>query len=118
MAWSAKTSATQLVSITTEQFFGAIVGLAPKALAHVQVAADFPATPTDHAVFSVYTTLDDATEVWDLVPLQQFVLANSPDPNRLSFTVSGVYRFRVGVKRSGSTDTIASADLAYRTDGA
>ena len=31
--------------------------------------------------------------------------------------VTGVYKFRVGVRRSGSTDTITSADLSYREDG-
>jgi hypothetical protein len=29
----------------------------------------------------------------------------------------GVYQFRVGLKRSRSTDTITSADLAFRKDG-
>ena len=35
----------------------------------------------------------------------------------ISFLVTGVYKFRVGVRRSGSTDTITSADLSYRKDG-
>ena len=39
------------------------------------------------------------------------------DPNRISFLVTGVYKFRVGVRRSGSTDTITSADLSLRKDG-
>src|SRR5687768_18477318 len=32
-------------------------------------------------------------------------------------TRTGVYKFRVGVRRSGSTDTITSADLSLRKDG-
>jgi hypothetical protein len=31
--------------------------------------------------------------------------------------VTGVYKFRVGVRRSGSTDTITSAELSLRKDG-
>jgi hypothetical protein len=44
-------------------------------------------------------------------------LENTTDPNRISFLVTGVYKFRVGVRRSGSTDTITSADLSLRKDG-
>ena len=39
------------------------------------------------------------------------------DPNKTSFLISGVYKFRVDVRRSGSTDTITSADMAHRLDG-
>ena len=117
MAWGSKTSATQLTSITTEQFFSTLVTLNPGECAHVQVTADFPSTPTDHAVVSVYSTLDDSSEVWDLMPFQQFVIHNANDPNIASFIVTGVYKFRVGVMRTGSTDTITDADLSYRKDG-
>lgn len=117
MAWSAETTAPQLTAITTEQFFAPLVTLAPREVAHVQVAADFPAAPTDHAIIAVYATLDDTLEAWDATPLMQLTLDNALDPNRLSFLVAGVYKFRVGVKRSGTTDTIASADLSYRTNG-
>jgi hypothetical protein len=50
----------------------------------------------------LYTTLDDTSEVWDLIPMMEFLLENTTDPNRISFLVTGVYRFRVGVRRSGS----------------
>jgi hypothetical protein len=116
MAWGSRTNATQLTAITTEQFFDQIPTLNPRETAVVQVSVDFAGT-TDHAIISVYTTLDDSSEVWDQVPAQEFFLENSPDPNRISFQVAGVYKFRVGVRRSGSTDTITSADMAYRKDG-
>jgi hypothetical protein len=32
-------------------------------------------------------------------------------------SLAGVYQFRVGIKRSGSTNTLTSADLAFRKDG-
>lgn len=117
MAWGADTAATQLTSITTEQFFSTVITLNPGELAHVQVSADFPATPTDHLVVSVYTTLDDTTEVWDITPWLQFQIDKATDPNRASFALYGCYKARVGVKRSGTTDTITSADLSYRKNG-
>jgi hypothetical protein len=70
-----------------------------------------------HAIMAVYTTLDDSSEVWDIIPMMEFLLENTTDPNRISFLVTGVYKFRVGVRRSGSTDTITSADLSLRKDG-
>jgi hypothetical protein len=117
MAWSSKTSSTQLTSITTEQFFSQTPVLNPGETAHVEVDANFPASPTDHLVVAVYGTLDAATEDWDDTPYMQFEIDNATDPNKASFLVSGVYKFRVGVRRSGTTDTITSADMAHRLDG-
>ena len=117
MAWGSDTAATQLSCITTEQFFNQVPTLNPRETAHVQVSVDFPSSPTDHLLVAVYTTLDDTSEVWDIIPMMEFLLENTTDPNRISFLVTGVYKFRVGVRRSGSTDTIKSADLSYRKDG-
>ena len=50
MAWGSDTAATQLTSITTEQFFDQVPTLNPRETAHVQVAVDFPGSPTDHAI--------------------------------------------------------------------
>ena len=108
MAWGSDTAATQLTSITTEQFFNQVPTLNPRETAHVQLSVDFPGSPTDHAIVAVYTTLDDTSE---------FLIENTIDPNRISLLVTGVYKFRVGVRRSGATDTITSADLSYRKDG-
>jgi hypothetical protein len=91
--------------------------LNPRETAHVQVSVDFPSSPTDHLLVAVYTTLDDTSKVWDIIPMMEFLIENTTDPNRISFLVTGVYKFRVGVRRSGSTDTITSADLSYRKDG-
>lgn len=121
MAWADKVAATQLTSITTEQFFtfsgNGFIKLNPGELADIQVDVNFPATPTDDAVISLYGTLDDASENWDDTPFMQFTVSKSPDPDAVSFTVTGKYKFRIGVKRSGTTDTITSADCAYRKDG-
>jgi hypothetical protein len=117
MAWGSDTAATQLTGITTEQFFNQVPTLNPRETAHVQVAVDFPGSPTDHAIIAVYTTLDDTSEVWELIPMMEFLIENTTDPNHISFLVTSVYKFRVGVRRSGSTDTITSADLSLRKDG-
>lgn len=116
MAWSSKTGLPQLTNITTEQFFAA-VSLNSGELAHCEVEIEFPATPTDEAQINLYGTLDDSTENWDDTPIWSQNIANSPDPNKISFPVSGLYKFRVGVARSGSTDTLTSADMSYRKDG-
>ena len=91
MAWGSDTAATQLSSITTEQFFDQVPTLNPRETAHVQVSVDFPASPTDHAIVAVYTTLDDSSEVRDLIPMMEFLIENTTDPNRISFLVTGVY---------------------------
>jgi hypothetical protein len=49
--------------------------------------------------------------------LMSLVLDKDTDPNSIDFVVTGVYQFRVGVRRSGTTDTLTSADLAFRKDG-
>jgi hypothetical protein len=114
VAWSGKTDATQLTSITTEQFFDVTPSPDPNEVAHCEVEVDFPTTPTDNAIVSVYGTLDASTENWDDTPLLQFTISNGTDPNKVSWTIFGVYKFRVGVKRSGSTDTLTSADFSVR----
>lgn len=117
MAWGAKTNATQLTNITTEQFFDQTPTLTPGETLHCEVEADFPVSPTDNLVVSVYGTLDAASENWDDTPTLQFEIDNGIDPNKVSFLISGVYKFRIGVKRSGTTDTITSADFSFRKDG-
>lgn len=117
MAWGSKLSATQLTSITTEQFFSTTPTLGPQETAHVEVEANPPTTPTDDLIVAVYGTLDDSTENWDDTPLMEFVIDKDTDPNKVSFSISGIYKFRVGVRRSGTTDTYTSADMSYRLDG-
>ncbi len=117
MAWGSDTAATQLTSITTEQFFDQVPTLNPRETGHVQVSVDFPGSPTDHAIGAVYTRSTTVLRVWDLIPMMEFLIENTTDPNRISFLMMGVYKFRVGVRRSGSTDTITSADLSLRKDG-
>ena len=43
----------------------------------LQVSVDFPGSPTDHLLVAVYTTLDDTAEVWDLIPMMEFLIENT-----------------------------------------
>ena len=117
MAWGASDTSTQLTSITTVQYFDDTPQIPEASVAHCQVEVNFPGSPTDDALIRVDTTLDASTEVWDVEPYAQYFLSNSDDPNRLSFVVTDVYKFRVGVERSGTTDTLTSADFKYRLTG-
>jgi hypothetical protein len=120
MAWSADNAATQLTTITTEQFFDDVISLNPGEIAHVQVhVALGDSAGTDPGQVSVYTTLDDSSETWDQVPIQSFYIsqAGTLDDNWFSFTVSGVYKFRIGVKRVSGTSDSHTADMNSRVDG-
>lgn len=79
--------------------------------AHVVVEADFPATPTDNLVVSVYASLDGVN--YDDTPLYAFEIDNGTDPNQVSFVVRDVAHFRIGLKSSGTTDTI-DAQVKYQ----
>lgn len=121
MSWGSKQTATQLTSITTEQFFAfsavTLITLNPGESAQCQVAVDFPTTPVDDAVISVYATLDTSTPTYDITPFIQFRLSRLTDPNSATFNVSDVQGFRVGIKRSGTSTTFTSADLSYKKNG-
>jgi len=113
VGWSTATSATQLTSITTEQFFTSVPLAAPNEIVHVDVDINFPTTPTDNAVISVYGSLQGTAD-YDDIPFLTFIVDNGTDPSKVSFKVFGYYQFRVGVKRDGSTDTITSGDMDHR----
>ena len=117
MSWGNKTQiATSLSAAATEVFSDAIT-LNPGESAHVQVVADFPETPTDDLEVRLYGTLDESSENWDDTPLQYLgTLDKGTDPNAFSCIVSGIYKGRLGFKRSGATDTI-TVNAWIRKDG-
>lgn len=117
MTWTSKSTQTQLTSITTEQYFATFISLNPGEVLHGQVKVTFPGSPTDSAIISLYTTLDASSEVWDTTAFRSYLLDKGTSPGYLAFSVSGIYKCRVGVKRSGTTDTLTSADMGWRTDG-
>ena len=118
MAWGSKTASTQLTGITTtEQFFSQTPTLNPGESCEVEIIANPPATPTDDLEVRFYATLDAATEDWDDTPFMgPLVISKSIDPNKRSFTVTDKFKFRVGVKVSGATDTYV-ADMNHKLNG-
>jgi hypothetical protein len=82
------------------------------------VATEMPVDGIESLVAALDSVMASGiAEVWDLIPMMEFLIENAADPNRISFLVTGVDKFRIGVRRSGSTDTITSADLSLRKDG-
>ena len=105
VAWGSDTAATQLTTVTVEQFFDTIPQIDPNEYVHVQVIANSSGT-TDNIVIAVYATLDAAAENYDTVPIHEFELdCTDGADNDVSFIVRDVYKFRVGVRRNGSTDS-------------
>ena len=89
----------------------------PGETAHVEVEPDFPASPTDDLIVAVYNSLDDSFNNPDDTPIIEFVISSTIDPHKRSFSVPPwVYNFRLGIRRSGTTDTIIVAGN-YRLDG-
>lgn len=80
---------------------------------HVQVEVDFNSTPGSDAIFSFYSTTDDASEEWDVAPFFQIQISRIDDPARKSFMIAGFYRWKIGVKADGG-DTITAASVKIR----
>lgn len=123
MAWGSKTSLGSQTAIgTTEKFLpsaGGGVSINPGETIHIQLALDneHATTVTDAVEIRIYGTLDASTENWDEVAWQAF----SHKPSAVtaedySFLISGIYRFRIGCKSAGSTDTYAVSGN-YRSNG-
>jgi hypothetical protein len=125
MPWGEKESADQKGDFGEEDFFDAVTLPSPNAVAHCQVTVEFKASPglSENAVINVYGTLDgppahpDPDEpVWDVQPLAglSFILSQDRNPNRVSFIVSGVRRFRVGVRAERPGILLGTANFSYR----
>jgi hypothetical protein len=79
----------------------------------VQVSVDFPGSPTDHAIVAVYITLDDSSEVWDLIPMMEFLIDGAEiealagsNPSFAAWEQNEPYRIPLLIKgRSGGAST-------------
>lgn len=116
MAWEAKTQIATALSVAGTELFSDPVTTTTEEKSHVEVEADFPASPTDELIVNLYGTLDDASENWDDTAFASFRIANDKDPNKESFTIENKYKWRLGFIRSGSTDTI-TVDAWHRGTG-
>ena len=115
MAWGIKQSATARNNVTTELYFDETPILEDEGLAHCQVSVKFLPNPGDDAIVRVYATLDDGpmdTAEWDTQLFGEHVIDKiNVGLATISFTVSGVYRFRIGVQ---SARTLESVTFSYR----
>lgn len=120
MAWGGKTDFTAVTAVnnTTEEFLEAVT-MNPYEVCDVQLLIDneHASAVTDAAIISLYGTLDASTEQWDTVPFMQFNHKPATvSAEYLSFTVAGVYKFRIGVLSAGATNTY-TVDGSYRLNG-
>jgi len=118
MSWeSSKTLIADGLTIDSETVYeySNAVALNPAELAHIQITGDSGGT-TDNLRIDVFTTIDASAENWDTVPITSVELnCVSGDPESISIPISGVYKFRLGFLRVGSTDTIV-VDANVKTD--
>jgi len=116
MSWGSKTQIMTGAAVTGAEIFSSAVTLTPKNTIDIEVQGNSSGT-TDDLIVNVYSTLDDSLESWDTVPLMSFILdCTSGGDNKISFIIKDFYKFRIGVIRKGTTDTIAT-DIWYRSDG-
>ena len=124
MAWGSKTTLGSQTAIdnTTEEFLpsaGGGVSLNPGETVHVQLEIDneHGSTVTDACEIRIYTSLDASTEDWDEVAWQAFTHKPATiAAEDYSFLISGVYRFRIGIKSAGATNTYTVSGN-YRSNG-
>ena len=122
MAWGSEVVASpQLTSITTYQYFtyagSNVISLNPGETIDLWVKVDFPTTPTDHAIVGIFPSYDNGATYTD-TPIYEQLIDKATDPNKVPLPpISNLKYFKVGVKRSGSTDTLASADSGFVKDG-
>lgn len=116
MGWGNKNQIATSLSVAGTELFSNKVSLDPGEVAHIQVVGNSNGT-TDSLVISVYATLDDGSENYDTVPVFSFILdCTDGNDNDVSFIISGLYAFRIGFVRDGSTDTITT-NAWERKDG-
>ena len=110
VTWGSDTALTTQTAIdnSTEEYIGTI-DLATSMSAHIQLEIDNEGgSVTDAVIISIYATLDATSEVWDDQAYMTFtILPSGIALERHPLVVSGIYKFRIGVKSSGATDTYA-----------
>jgi len=123
MAWGSSSeilSKTGSSGVTSTEVYSSAVTLNPGELAHVTVLGNNQASSaTDDLTVNLYGDREGGgSPEWDTEPIWSQTLDTSSDTNnhRLSFPVTGLYQFRVGVVRDGSSDTI-DVTIDSRKDG-
>ncbi len=111
--WNKKTQIMTAVAVAGTELFSSAITLNPGEKAHIQVIGNSNGT-TDNLEIAVYATLDAGGQNWDTVAVFKIELdCTDGNDNDISFVVSGLYSFRIGCVRSGTTNTITT-DAYYR----
>lgn len=107
VVWATKQNFTPQTAIndTVEEFLEA-VDMSAALQAHVQLGIDNESGSVTNGIrINVYTTLDATTEDWDEIPFMSFsVTPTAVTEQDISFVVSGVVKFRIGLLALGATD--------------
>lgn len=113
MSWTSEVTILNAGNVTDTESYSDAVELRSDETAHVQVRAGFGGGSTDSMEIRVYASTDGTN--WDDVT---FATAQTIENTQttLSLTVTGVYQFRIGLLRVGTTDTI-TATVVYTTNG-
>jgi len=102
MAWADETTLLSSESVSDTEEFGTGVTLSPGEQAHIQVKCVRGGT-TDDLYIRVYSQVDDTN--YDTEALYSFTLETANDATAyISFVMSGIYGFKVGVESAGATD--------------
>ena len=73
----------------------------------MQVSVDFPSSPTDHLLVAVDTTLDDTSEVWDIIPTNDtawHTLVATWRRRRLELYLDGISRANSTAANTNTSD--------------
>lgn len=119
MAWDGSiTVIFTAAAVTDTEQYSDYTSLNPGELSHVRVKAVFTTgTPTDDLEIRIYGTIDASSENSDTEALITTVIEATASATKYrSIPVSGLYKYRVGVAASGSTDTITTT-VDQRSDG-
>lgn len=111
--WISKTQIMTAAAVAGTELFSSSITLNPGETAHIQVIGNSGGT-TDNLIIAVYATLDPDGDNWDTVAVFKIELdCKDGNDNDISFVVSGLYSFRIGCVRSGTSDTITT-NACYR----
>lgn len=118
-SWGSETDGDALTLTSSWQFLesgGASadieIQMAPNQELHAQINYNPQASPTDSAEIQVLASTDGTN--YDDTPVLAFAMANTPDPHRRSFTISGYYSLQFQARQTGSTDTTSTATMSWR----
>jgi len=108
MGWSALQT-HDFGSVTTTEEFTSTINLQPGETAHVFIETGVDGT--DSLQVSVYGVDNES----DTIPMLRFEIDNTGNNQNQSFSVSGVFGFRIGLDSLGGTWTLCLA--RWRKDG-